>query len=114
MTLHMPTHPRGFTGHPHVGNWMLPIVAIALGIVLWAAAVVIQPHFSVTVGPASQQQLFNDYRAGERELWAGSYSAQQLLNDYRAGERELWAGSYSAQQLLNDYRAGERASWNLP
>jgi len=91
MTLHMPTHPTGFAGHHHFGYVLLPIAAIALGLALWAAAVVVQPYVSITTEPASEQQLYNEFRAGERGSWAASYAdPQQLFLDYRAGERESW------------------------
>jgi hypothetical protein len=91
MTLHVPTHPAGFAGHHHLGYVLLPIVAIALGVALWAAAVVVEPYVSTTSEPASQQQLYNEFRAGERGAWAASNAdVQQLFLDYRAGERESW------------------------
>ena len=91
MTLHVPTHPAGFAGNHHLGYVLLPIVAIALGVALWAAAVLVEPYISTTAEPASQQQLYNEFRAGERGAWAASYTnPQQLFLDYRAGERDSW------------------------
>lgn len=90
MTLHVPTHQAGFSGQHHLGYVLLPIVAIVLGLALWAAAIVVQPHVTVTVQP-SEQQLLNEFRAGERGSWAASYTnPQQLFLDYRAGERDSW------------------------
>jgi hypothetical protein len=91
MTLHVPTHPAGFAGHHHLGYLLLPIVAIALGVALWAAAVLVEPYVSTTAEPASQQQLYNEFRAVERGAWAASNAdVQQLFLDYRAGERQSW------------------------
>ena len=112
MTLHVPTHPAGFTGQHHLGYVLLPIVAIVLGLGMWAAAILVQPHVTVTVQP-SEQQLYNEFRAGERASWALPYTgAQQLYYEYRAGERGSWTVPYTgAQQLYNQFRVGERGSW---
>jgi hypothetical protein len=90
MTLHVPTHPAGYVNHHYLRNALIVVGAIALAVVLWGAALIIQPTIGTPSETVSEQQLFNDYRAGERDLWIVPSVEQLLFNDYRAGERELW------------------------
>jgi hypothetical protein len=91
MTLHAPTHPAGYASHHYLRNALVVVGAIALAVVLWGAALIIQPTIGTPSETVSQQQLFNDFRAGERASWAASGTdQQQLYNDFRAGERQSW------------------------
>jgi hypothetical protein len=90
MTLHMPTHPARYVGHHYLRDALLIVGAAALALILGIALVAIKPVSEPSTTLMTSTELWNQFRAEERSLWAAPVSDTQRWNDFRAEERSLY------------------------
>jgi len=89
MTLHFPTSHMGYANHHLLRNALLAVGVVALALLVFGAAMLIQPITTPTTKVSEPQSLV-EFRAGERADWANPITTEdQSLIDFRAAEREM-------------------------
>jgi hypothetical protein len=90
MTIHVPTQRAGYPDHHFLRFALVTIAVVAAAMILFIAALQVRPATDTGTSGGTTTQLVNEYRAGERALWALPPASQVLENQFRTEERGLW------------------------